>query len=260
MNNNSVSVVTICLNAENEIEKTIKSVLELTGNQIEYIVKDGGSSDKTLEIANKYKFEFEKKSIKYTVVSKKDRGIYDAMNQAIQYCQNEWTIFMNAGDTFYNSEVIQDVFYRQIGSEVGIVYGHADYLLTGNYNMIIKSNLELTNKSAICHQAIFARTALIKKHKFDCSYKVAADRDMVFKILSEGIRAQNVNVVICKYQRGGISSLDYITLKKEIYECNERYGVLPNQYRGWLAYIKKYINKFCPVFADISLCKKSMKK
>lgn len=94
INNPKVSVVTICYNSVQFIEKTIQSVLSQTYPNIEYIVIDGGSTDGTKEIIEKYSSR-----ISYWC-SEKDRGIYDAMNKGIRKATGEWINFMNSGDCF----------------------------------------------------------------------------------------------------------------------------------------------------------------
>ena len=69
----------------------------------EYFIIDGKSSDRTVEIAKKYSIDFANKGVKYTVISEKDSGIYNAMNKAIDVAKGEYCIFMNAGDTFCSS-------------------------------------------------------------------------------------------------------------------------------------------------------------
>ena len=69
-----VSIITTCFNCETTIEKTINSVLSQDYNDIEYIMIDGGSNDKTLEIINKYRTKIT------TIVSENDDGIYDGIN------------------------------------------------------------------------------------------------------------------------------------------------------------------------------------
>ena len=86
------SIITVCLNAEKAIGDTIRSVLEQSCTDVEYIVKDGGSKDETVGIAKSFMPAFEKRGISYRVISKPDRGIYDAMNQAVRDVQGEWVL------------------------------------------------------------------------------------------------------------------------------------------------------------------------
>ena len=78
-----ISVITVCYNSENSIDETINSVLEQTHNDIEYIIIDGNSKDKTKEIIFKYK------NFLNNVVSEEDKGIYDAINKGIKLSTGE---------------------------------------------------------------------------------------------------------------------------------------------------------------------------
>lgn len=99
-----ISVVTVCYNAADTIEKTMLSVLNQTYHDIEYIIIDGGSTDGTVEIIRKYADR-----IAYWV-SEPDKGIYDAMNKGIKVATGEWINFMNAGDEFVDEGVIEKLF------------------------------------------------------------------------------------------------------------------------------------------------------
>ena len=81
---NKISVITVCYNAVSGIERTIKSVLNQTYEHLEYIVIDGGSTDGTIEVINRYKDK-----IAY-FISEKDNGIYDAMNKGIKVAHGTW--------------------------------------------------------------------------------------------------------------------------------------------------------------------------
>lgn len=114
-----ISVVTVCYNAINDIEKTILSVINQTYSNIEYIIIDGGSTDGTMDIVNKYKDKID------VIVSEPDKGIYDAMNKGIDRATGDWINFMNAGDCFFNNVALENVFPRNYESvNFDILYGY----------------------------------------------------------------------------------------------------------------------------------------
>jgi glycosyltransferase involved in cell wall biosynthesis len=87
-----ISVITICYNAVDLIEKTILSVLHQSYDNIEYIIIDGNSTDGTVDIIQKYANQ-----LAYWI-SEPDGGIFDAMNKGLDHATGEWVNFMNAGD------------------------------------------------------------------------------------------------------------------------------------------------------------------
>ena len=103
------SIITVCMNAEKTIGDTIRTVLEQTCTDVEYIVKDGGSMDETVCIAKSFVTAFEERGISYQIISKPDRGIYDAMNQAVREAKGGWVLYMNAGDLFADRYVLEMV-------------------------------------------------------------------------------------------------------------------------------------------------------
>ena len=103
-----ISVVTVSYNAVSTIEQTILSVINQTYPNVEYIIIDGGSTDGTVDIIKKYADK-----IAYWV-SEPDKGIYDAMNKGVVVATGEWINFMNAGDIFTDSDVIDKLFHQNI--------------------------------------------------------------------------------------------------------------------------------------------------
>ena len=95
MNNYSISVITVVKNDQENIEKTIKSVINQKNVNLEYVIIDGNSSDDTLKIIKKFKKKINK------IISKPDKGIYDAMNKGIKFSKNDIIVFCNSGDFFY---------------------------------------------------------------------------------------------------------------------------------------------------------------
>ena len=100
MNQPLITIITVVLNDEKNIEKTIKSVINQKDVKFEYIIIDGGSTDNTIKILSKYK-----KSIK-KIISKKDKGIYDAMNKGVIQATGDYICFVNGGDFLYENSLI----------------------------------------------------------------------------------------------------------------------------------------------------------
>ncbi len=113
-----ITIVTVCYNSEKTISKTIESVIGQTYRDIEYIIIDGASKDRTVEIVNKYR---EKHNI--VLVSEPDTGLYDAMNKAIVIANGKYILFMNSGDIFADEHVVQKMS-TYLESEEDIIYGN----------------------------------------------------------------------------------------------------------------------------------------
>ena len=100
-NNPKISIITVSYNSEVVIEPTIKSILNQTFIDFEYLIIDGNSKDRTVEIIKSYESKFKEKNISYKWVSEPDNGIYDAMNKGILMSNGQWCNFMNTGDSFF---------------------------------------------------------------------------------------------------------------------------------------------------------------
>ncbi len=197
---NKVSVVTVVFNAQDFIEETIKSIINQTCfDQIEYLVIDGASTDRTLEIINKYKDKID------ILMSEPDDGVYSAMNKAIELATGKWINFMNAGDTFYDTKVVEN-FLLQAKSDSDLIYGDVNLVGQG-LNKVVKSNLteSVFKETPFCHQSLFTRLNLMKKEKFDTTYKVVADYDFILNSYLLHKRFQYLDFVVSKYQLGGLS-------------------------------------------------------
>lgn len=179
MNFPKISIVTVSYNAEEEIENTIVSVISQTYPNIEYIIIDGNSNDNTLNIINKYISKIHK------IVSEPDNGIYDAMNKGINMASGEYIIFMNAGDKFYNSNVLENVFKEHDYSDV--IYGKVIRHFP-NYDYIENPRpIESLNKGMVFdHQAVFVKSQLLKREKFNLNYRIIADFVLLNTLYNQG--------------------------------------------------------------------------
>ena len=112
-----ITIITVCRNAEAAIEKTIQSVIKQNYPQIEYIIIDGRSTDRTLEIIGSYEDKYPIK-----VISEPDHGIYDAMNKGLSYATGDYIQFLNAGDTLLEETTIEQVVNLIQGKKADIFY------------------------------------------------------------------------------------------------------------------------------------------
>ena len=92
------SVIVVCLNAGQKLHDTLESILAQDYKDYEIVVKDGGSKDGSIEKM------VQNEAIQLFVEN--DKGIYDAMNQAVAHAKGEYLIFMNCGDRFHDGTVL----------------------------------------------------------------------------------------------------------------------------------------------------------
>lgn len=195
-----ISVVTVCYNAVNEIEKTMLSVLNQTYDNIEYIVIDGGSKDGTVDIIKKHEHR-----LAYWV-SEPDGGIFFAMNKSLNHVTGNWIIFMNAGDILVDNHVIESSFEKEYDDQVGVVFG-TTMTVKGEMRMLpfIYSNKKY-KPMGICHQSLFVRSELAKDIKFDLSYKVAADYNMIMQIYKKAYCFIDLKMPVSMFDLTGYSA------------------------------------------------------
>ena len=115
-----ISIITVCFNAEDTISDTIQSVLSQDYEDVEYIIVDGKSTDRTLEI-------IQSKQKKIQLISEKDQGIYDAMNKGINIASGDVIGILNADDVYKNKQVLSEVM-NAFKNNVSIVYGDIEYV------------------------------------------------------------------------------------------------------------------------------------
>ncbi|MDE6386394.1 MAG: glycosyltransferase [Lachnospiraceae bacterium] len=199
-----ISVVTVCLNTADTIRETVESVLGQTYNNLEYVIVDGMSTDGTLEIIREYESKSGIKS-----VSSKDSGIYNAMNKGTDLCSGDYILFLNSGDIFVDKHAVENVVAQicDDGSPLpDVIYGnvtkiYADKTVTEKYPGKHRVFKLLMMGKMPCHQGIFAQTSIMRKLRFDESYRICADFDFLLRCVREHVRMQyvdvNVSVVDC---------------------------------------------------------------
>lgn len=200
-----VSVVTVCLNAESIIEKTIESVLMQNSMNFEYLIIDGKSNDNTLDIAESFRDKLKKKGILYYIYSEKDTGIYNAMNKAARKATGKYIIFMNAGDVFYSPNVLMDFEKAVLLMENPIaVYGNT---VMKNQNLYYAEISVINDKDFILtHQSVFTLSEYLKEHPYEETYRYAADSDYYMQLFKKNISIKKINCFVSIFDTAGVSA------------------------------------------------------
>ena len=195
-----ISVITVCYNAENVIEQTMQSVLNQSYTDIEYIIVDGASTDRTSEFVQKYIAD---KRVRY--ISEPDNGIYDAMNKGIRLATGDYLEFLNAGDVFVNDDVIKSVVQKIEENPADVMYGDIIYEYPDKttsirvYGQFCSSLFYYLLGDCINHQAIFAKRECFERHIFNTEYRICADREWMMRIKKAGKSFYAMNLLICRY-------------------------------------------------------------
>lgn len=176
-----ISIITPTYNSEKYIEETIQSLIKQDYRNIEYIVVDGGSQDRTIDIIKDYS------SVVTKFISEPDKGIYDAFNKGIRLATGDVIYFLNSDDYLSSSTIISEVASLFTSDEtIEMVYGNVEFVdNTAPYRFISGKELSLGDlrQGAMCpHQGVFVRKKLFDEFAFfDLSYKLASDFDFVIK-------------------------------------------------------------------------------
>jgi len=246
------TVVTVCYQAAESIGGTIQSLLKQTSGDYEYIIKDGGSEDKTLEIAESFRKRFEEKKLPFRIISQKDSGIYDAMNRAIDEAEGNYIYFLNAGDLFHQDDVLERIgFFAKERHDADILYGDVLFVDRGFCEIRKANHLDLKDGMTICHQGMFTKTALLKKNPFNLAYRVSADYDFTLGIFQNGGSFVYTGITVANYFGDGVSTLQMRKTIKEHEMIRKAYG-LPDHQRENEIFIRKceMTNKIKRVLPD----------
>ncbi len=207
-----VSIITVNYNNPDGIKKTYQSIVKQTYKDWEWIVIDGGSGQNDIDFIRQHE-----EQIAYWC-SEPDNGPYNGMNKGIGKAHGQYLVFMNSGDLFYDTEVLQHVFEQPRESDV--LYG--DWTeITVQGKMTIKHapkvfSLHALYYNNICHQAMFIKSNLLKESPYDESYTLFADWAKWFELILAKCTFEYVPYIVCRFQLGGMSNTRMDIAPKEL--------------------------------------------
>ena len=253
-----LSIITINCNDKIGLKRTTESVINQTYHDYEYIIIDGGSTDGSIDIINKYAA-----NISYWI-SETDKGIYNAMNKGLAIAKGEYCEFLNSGDSFASPLVIEQVINH---------LGRFDVYIGNANNVIYKKKRILKSiwSSPICftyktlyqhtpnHQATFVRTDLLKNIKgFDENFQILADMKMFYELfIRKNCTYSKLHTTIVDYSIGGMSTQNMIQYQKEKKKILEEFipKIIIKDYEDVYKFPSRY-TKFFLYNKQFSLTKK----
>ena len=200
----TLTIITICYNIKDEIERTCKSIIDQTWQDFEWIVVDGGSTDGTVDVLKKYADRID------VLISEKDSGIYNAMNKGIKLAHGTWLNFMNGGDCFAANDVLEKVF-KDKEYNADVLYGDMRIQKKGK-EVHINHYPNEVNKTyfkhgRIGHQAAFIKYDLFEKYgMYNEKYKIASDWEKWIIFTENNCVFQHLDFIVCNFDVSGIGS------------------------------------------------------
>ena len=225
MNEIPVTIITVCRNNAQGLERTIRSVESQTWQKKEYLVIDGASTDETLTVIKSHEASMTR------WVSEPDNGIYDAMNKGVRMAHGTWIIFMNAGDTFASADTLERVFGNP--QEADVIYGD---VIKGE-NVKKAEAPHNAHRMFFCHQSAFVRTSCLKAFPFDTSHRMSADFKQIKQLYLAGKSFKQLDFPIAVFDTLGISNTsrskglrDNISVIREVDSWKDQLKFLPRLY------------------------------
>ena len=220
------SIITITYNAANCLEKTIRSIINQSYSNIEYLIIDGASADDTVDIIKRYEANV------FYWMSEPDRGLYDAMNKGLQLSTGEYVWFINAGDLLYSDDTVEKIaiLVKEGGMIPDIIYG--DSMIINEYSKELglrrlRPPKQLAWKSfrkgmLVSHQSFIVKRTIVPL--YNLQYKYSSDFDWCISCLKKAQVVLNTKLVLSCFLDGGLST---IQRKKSL---KERYHIMCNYY------------------------------
>lgn len=249
----SITVATVTYNAAQTLQRTLKSVAAQTYPNIEHLIVDGCSKDNTMELVHQYVEQNTRETVPHQInlINEPDKGLYDAMNKAIQAAEGEYLCFLNAGDCFHSPDTLKQLM-EQIRWDAdpkchpAVLYGETD-LVDAEGHFIRHRRLRAPKKLSfrsflqgmlVCHQSFYVRTDLAREELYDLKYRFSADYDWCIRIMKRARRKHlalyNSNMILTDYLSEGLTTQNH---KKSLME---RFHIMAHHF-GWPAAIGQHI-------------------
>lgn len=205
----TVTVITVCFNSASTLSRALQSVADQDWPDVEHIVIDGGSSDETVEILQKFESHLT------CVVREPDRGIYDAMNKGLDRASGDIICFLNADDQYASSTVLSHVVEQMREYRLDALLGDVGFFHENNpAHMVRRYRSDRFSPERLAwgwmpaHPALFLRKEVVQRvGRFKTDYRIAGDFEFIVRaFLGHSLRYRHFPEVLVRMQTGGAST------------------------------------------------------
>ncbi len=239
-----ISIITATFNSETTLRDTIESVLAQTFENLEYIIKDGGSKDNTLEICREYEPKF---GGRMKIISESDKGLYDAINVGIRSASGDIIGILNSDDFFHRKDILETInqtFEKYV--DIDAIYGDATVVSVDDINKTVRYTRSKWFRPWMFkiglmppHPSFYAKRECFEKFgMYNPKYKIAADFDLMTRfILLRKIKTIYLAIPILTMRDGGMSTLlsNKRLLNREVVDSWRVNGL---KHPTWFVYFK----------------------
>lgn len=244
-----ITIITATYNSGKTVRDTIESVLRQSYTDYEYIIKDGGSKENTLEIVKEYAHKFGER---LKIISEPDGGIYDAMNKGLEAATGDMIGILNSDDFYTSDDVLQtiaDAFEKD--KSLDAVYGDIHFVKDADLtNCVRYYSSELFRRKYMrfgfmpAHPSFYCRRECYEKYGyFDTSFKIAADFENLLRLIFKGrIKTKYIKKDFVTMRTGGASTAGFSsrkTIMKEHLRAFKKNGIYSNAFLLSLRYFYK---------------------
>ncbi len=198
-----ISIITVLFNGEEYLEHATQNIANQIYTNIEYIIIDGGSTDKTIDIIKKYEENID------FFISELDKGIYDAMNKGIKKAKGKYIGLLNSDD-YYEPDAIE-IITNKINTQPDFDFFFGNANIINEYIQKKKLQKSVNHKNikkdfSIIHPTVFVKKETYTKYGlFDISYKIAADYELLLRFYKKNCKFLYINKTITNFRDGGMS-------------------------------------------------------
>lgn len=233
-------------NAASVITPTLQSIAAQRYRNIEFLLIDGGSTDNTVEVARNSGVEIA------TLISERDKGLYDAMNKGIARATGDYLCFLNAGDSFHSPDVLQQMVDAIADKQElpDILYGETAEV-DEERRFVRMRRLQAPEKlnwrsfrhgMLVCHQAFFAKRTIAPM--YDLNYRLSADVDWCIRVMKVSKDIVNTHIIIVDYLQNGLSLQHHrASLIERFKIMAKHYGVIQTTLRHMWFVIRAVIKR-----------------